>query len=88
MKLNAKAMAVTIGLLWGGSVFLVAVLNRVWPTYGVAFLHLAGSIYPGFHPGGLRDAVVGTLYALLDGAAGGFVLAWVYNKVSGTGAGS
>ena len=86
MKLNLKALAITFALLWGGSVFLVAVLHRFWPGYGVDFLNVASSIYPGFHPGGFRGAIVGGLYALLDGAVFGALVAWIYNKASGSGA--
>ena len=82
MKLNPKALALTFGLLWAGVVFLVALLNRFWPSYGGAFLNLASSIYPGFHPGGMRAGIVGTLYALLDGAVCGFLVAWLYNKLN------
>ena len=83
MKLNPKALAITLAVLWGGSVFLVAALNRFWPGYGDAFLNLTASIYPGFHPGGMRAGIVGTLYAALDGAVAGVLLAWLYNRVSG-----
>jgi len=82
MKLSIKALAITLGLLWAGCVFLVAVLNVVWEGYGVAFLSMAASIYPGFHPGGLKEAVVGGLYALVDGAVCGALIAWVYNQVA------
>jgi hypothetical protein len=82
MKLNPKVTAITLAILWGGCVALVAVLNRIWPGYGVDFLNLTASIYPGFHPGGLRHAAIGTCYALLDGAVIGAVLAWLHNKVT------
>jgi len=80
MKLDAKALAMTLALLWGGCVFLVAALNSIWPGYGRAFLDLVASIYPGFHPGGMGEAIVGMLYALLDGAGCGLVVAWLYNS--------
>jgi hypothetical protein len=82
MKLNAKALAITAALLWGGSIFLVALLNRFWPGYGGAYLDFAASLYPGFHPGGMKAGLVGTLYGLLDGAVGGYVAAWLYNRFS------
>jgi len=82
MKLNSKVLAITFSLLWGGCVLLLAVLNTIWPSYGTAFLDLVSSIYPGFHPGGLGAAIVGTLYALLDGAVFGLVLGWLHNTVS------
>ena len=82
MKLDSKALAITLAVLWGGCVFLVALLNTVWPSYGRTFLDLASSIYPGFHPGGLVAAVVGALYAALDGAVLGVLVGWIYNKMS------
>ena len=82
MKVNTKALAITLALLWGGSVCLVAVMNRIWPSYGVDFLGLVSSIYPGYHVGGLRNAGIGTCYALLDGAVCGALFGWLYNTVS------
>lgn len=32
------------------------------------------------HLGGFGSVVVVTLYALVDGAVGGFLLAWLYNR--------
>ncbi len=52
-------------------------------TYGQAFLDVMASIYPGFHAAGtFGDAIVGTLYGVVDGAIGGAVFAWLYNIVS------
>lgn len=82
MKLDSKALAITLAVLWGGAVFLVALLNIIWPSYGGTFLDLTSSIYPGFHPGGFVGAVVGALYAALDGAVLGVLLGWIYNKMS------
>lgn len=83
MKLNTKALAITFAILWGGCVLLVAVCNRFSPDYGNSFLNGVSSIYPGFHPGGLRAAAVGTIYAAFDGAVCGALVGWIYNKVGG-----
>lgn len=83
MKLDAKALALALGIVWGAAVFLVGVGHLIWPGYGTTFLELASSIYPGFQVGGFGSVVVGTLYALLDGAVGGLVLAWIYNRARG-----
>jgi hypothetical protein len=82
IRLDARALAITFGVLWGGCVLLVAVLNGIWPGYGGAFLAFAASIYPGFHPGSVLAGIVGALYAALDGAVCGLLLAWIYNKLS------
>jgi len=83
MKLSVKGTAITLAVLCGGSLFLTALFNRFWPPYGDAYLRLASSLYPGFHPGGMKEGIVGTLYALLDGAVCGALLAWIYNAVAG-----
>ena len=80
MRLSLKALAITCGLLWGGLLLVVALANLVAPTYGSAFLHDMSSVYPGFHASGtFVDVLVGTGYALIDGAVGGICFGWLYN---------
>ncbi len=80
MRLNVKALAIAGAVVWGGGFLLVGLLNLLFRSYGVTFLELAASIYPGYHgPGGFGSVVVGTLYAVLDGAVTGGILAWLYN---------
>ena len=83
MKLNVTAFALAAGLLWGGAVLVVALANLAWPGYGRAFLELAASLYPGYHPGtGAGSAIVAALYGLVDGGIGGAVFAWLYNLIA------
>lgn len=85
MTLSIKGFAVAFGVLWGGCVLLLGLGDLMWPGYGRAVLDLAGSIYPGFHPGtGFGSVIVGALYSLVDGAVGGAVFAWLYNTASRT----
>ena len=80
MKLNLKALAASLAILWGGCVFLVGLANLIWPGYAAGFLNLLASIYPGYHASRtLGDLIVGTLYAILDGAVGGLIFGWLYN---------
>ncbi len=80
MRLHITALSFTVGLIWGAAIFLVAVANLIWPNYGQAFLELASSIYPGYHPSSsIGSVIIGTLYGIVDGAIGGAVFAWVYN---------
>ncbi len=88
MKLNVRALAITFALLWGGCVFLVAVLHRMWPAYGTGFLNGVASVYPGYHVSGIKTGLIGTAYALVDGAVCGALVAWLYNRFSAAGAGS
>ena len=83
MKLNTRAAALTFGLIWGGSVMAVAVTNIFRPQYGKRFLRMIASIYPGFHAEGTaKDALVGTAYAVADGAVGGVIVAALYNRLA------
>ena len=70
MKLSTKSMGMAIGLIWGGAMLVIGIANLMWPGYGVGFLHLVASIYPGYTPGGFGSVIVGTLYALVDGFIG------------------
>ena len=80
MKLNLKALVLTAGVVWAGSVLIVGVTNLIWPGYGATFLQLVASIYPGYDATRSVGAViVGTLYALVDGAIFGLVVGWLYN---------
>ena len=84
MKLNIKALALTAGILWALALLLVGAANLMWSGYGVVFLQLMASIYPGYHAAGsVGDLIVGTLYALVDGAICGLVFGWLYNLFVG-----
>lgn len=83
MKLHLPAFALSVGLLWGGAVLLVALAHLLWPNYGREFLALIGSLYPGYRStSGVGAAVIGGLYGLVDGAIGGAVFAWLYNLIA------
>ena len=85
MKLSVCALATAAALIWGGVILLVGVANLIWPPYGQALLELIASIYPGYHASGsIGDVLVGTLYAMLDGALGGLIFALLYNLCTGT----
>jgi len=80
MKLSIRALTIVLSLLWGGAVLLVGLANLVFQSYGVAFLQAVSSVYPGFRAAGtFGDVLVGTVYALVDGAFCGLFVGWLYN---------
>lgn len=85
MKLSVKGLAITLGLVWGVlGMLLVGLCNLIWPSYGVAFLEVMASLYPGYHAtASFGQVIVGTLYGIVDGAFAGAVFAWVYNRFAG-----
>jgi hypothetical protein len=86
MRLSVKALALSFGFIWAAAVLLVGIAHLIWPGYGTAMLELAASVYPGYSVGGFGSVIVGTLYALVDGAVAGAVFAWLYNTILGTAA--
>jgi hypothetical protein len=85
MKLSISGLAIASALLWGGGLLFVGVLNMRVPSYGVAFLQMMSSVYPGFKASPtIGDVIVGTLYAAVDGAICGFLFAWLYNLFAGS----
>ncbi len=85
MKLDVKALAITVALVWGVlAMFLTGLANLIWPGYGQAFLEVMASVYPGYRPGGgFGQVITGTLYGVVDGAIAGAVFAWLYNRFAG-----
>ncbi len=81
MRLDIRATAVTLALLWGVlAMFLTGLANLIWPGYGQALLDVMASVYPGYQATpSVGQVLIGTLYGLLDGAVVGAVVAWLYN---------
>jgi hypothetical protein len=79
MKLNVKAFALAVGLVWGinwfGLTWFMIVLDGI--SYEMTII---GRIYRGF-----TVSPVGSLAALfwgfLDGYLLGLLIAWIYNKL-------
>ena len=89
MKLSVKGLALASAIGWGGSILIAGIMNLIWSGYGVAFLDLARSIYPGYAAmSGFVGVLVGTVYGFVDGLVGGAVIAWLYNMLSGSSAGA
>ena len=83
-KLAVKSVAFAAGVVWGASILVVGIINLKFPGYGQAFLNLADSIYPGYHAAAsLKSVLVGTGYGVVDGAIGGALFAWLYNRCAG-----
>lgn len=85
MRPSLKAMVFASGLLWGGAILFVGLVNLVIPTYGVHLLQGISSVYPWFHASrSFVDVVIGTLAALIDGAIAGLLFGWLYNLSVGS----
>jgi hypothetical protein len=81
MKLNIKSFALACGILWSISMLICT----FWVIYlgdGTnAFLEAFSDFYFGYTIS-IGGAFVGLLYGFFDGLIGGFIFAWLYNKLA------
>ncbi|MGA8221324.1 MAG: hypothetical protein WB780_06675 [Candidatus Acidiferrales bacterium] len=85
MQLSLKAVTIAGGLVWGSAILLVGLMNLAMPRYGLDFLLMTSSVYPGFHASShsIWSVLIGTIDAFFDGAVAAFLFAWLYNNFSG-----
>jgi hypothetical protein len=78
MKLDVKALAITCSLLWGLGLCLATlwILLLEGPSMNPTFI---GRIYRGYSLT-LPGAFIGLVWGLVDGAIGGAIFAWLYNR--------
>ena len=82
MKLNILALALASAIIWGLAMLGMTLLNLFSGSYGMQFLQLMSSIYPGYHATrSIGEVVVGTLYGVVDAFIAGAVLAFLYNHL-------
>jgi hypothetical protein len=81
MKLDVKAFASSCGLLWGGGL-LFATLWLLGLGYEGHLIRQLDHFYFGYSFS-VAGAFVGLLYGFVDGAIGGALFAWLYNRLSG-----
>lgn len=80
MKLDVKAFALSLGILWTAGIFVLALLNMSL-GYGAEWVALIGTVYKGYGPS-LNGALVGMPWAFMDAFIGALLWAWLYNKLA------
>lgn len=77
MELNNKALGLAMGILWGGGLFLAT----LWALFagGGEHLILLRKFYLGYAIS-IPGAIIGLVWAFVDGFIGGWLLAWLYNR--------
>jgi hypothetical protein len=80
MKLKPLYLGISLGVVWGISIFITTWLSY-YSGYGRLFLEvLAGSIYPGYSITPI-GSFVGLIYGFVDGLVSGSIIAMIYNKL-------
>lgn len=83
-KLNAKALALAFGALWGGYLFLLGLFLTVFPNIksfwmvSPEFLDMLATIYPGYSAT-LVGSFIGLFWGALCGIVCGTLMAWLHN---------
>ncbi|MBN2135227.1 MAG: bacteriophage holin [Acidobacteria bacterium] len=77
MKLNIKALALTIGLVWGVGIFLFTWWVIIFEG-STAEPTIIAKLYRGYDisPFG---SLIGLIWGFLDGLIGGALIGWIYN---------
>ena len=83
MRLDPRALAYTGAALWAGGFFIIGLVNLSSSSYGLELLELLASLYPGYTAERTFESVlIGTGYALVGGAASGWLFGWLYNRLT------
>ncbi len=77
--INIRALALSLGIIWGGAMLVVGWIAPL--GYGGAWVTLFESLYIGYGPG-LLGGVIGGIWGFIDAAIAGLVLGWLYNWFS------
>lgn len=81
--LDPRALAISLGLVWGAYVFLLGLILAIFPNarffwVSSEFLEILATLYPGYAPT-IIGSFIGLFWALLCGAIGGLIIAWLHN---------
>lgn len=80
MKFNIAAAAIAGGVGFVIALGIAGIINMFVEGYGIAFLDIMASVYPGYKASGtIGDLIIGCFYAATDGIIAGGGLALLYN---------
>lgn len=82
MKLNVKALGLSLGILWGVSLLLLTWLFLIIGQPGNTLSKLS-AVYVGYSVSWF-GGFVGLIWGFVDGFIGGALIAWLYNKFTDT----
>jgi hypothetical protein len=80
-KLNTKSVALSLGIMWSLGIFFISILTLITNSYLHNVVDFLSTIYLGYSLS-FSGIVTGMIWGFFDAAIGGFVFAWLYNKLS------
>ena len=91
MKINGNALGFSLGIVWGGTVFLATIILiiKAWlgwnydPVAGLGpTLLKLGQFYMGYSVT-VFGSILGFIYGFVHAYITGRVIAWIYNRFAG-----
>jgi hypothetical protein len=79
-KIDAKAFGLACGVLWGGGMFILGLIDTA-STWGDEWGKVVASVYLGYTPTVIGSIILGVWCFVCAGICG-FILAKLYNKFS------
>ncbi|MDC0390748.1 bacteriophage holin [Candidatus Thioglobus sp.] len=80
-KLNEKALAISLGVLWSLAILSLSIIAIMSENYLHNVVEFFSSIYLGYSLS-FTGILIGMVWAFIDAAIGGWLLAWLYNKLA------
>jgi hypothetical protein len=80
-KLNEKALAISLGVLWSLAILSLSIIAIMSENYLHNVVEFFSSIYLGYSLS-FTGILIGMVWAFIDAAIGGWFLAWLYNKLA------
>jgi len=77
-RIHAIPFGTAVGLLWAIYVFFAGLLAMT--GWSLSLVNSLGSLYIGYSAS-ILGAIVGAIWAFVDGFVAGAFIAWVYNKL-------
>lgn len=78
-KIQPVPLGVAVGVLWAICVFVVGITAMF--GWGNALVAALASLYIGYSAS-ILGAVIGAIWAFVDGLVAGVIVAWLYNMMA------
>jgi len=78
-RIQPLPLGIAVGVLWAIYVFFAGIVAMF--GWGVALVDVLASLYLGYGAS-IVGAIIGAVWAFVDGIIAGVVVAWVYNMVA------
>ncbi|MBN1914047.1 MAG: bacteriophage holin [Candidatus Omnitrophica bacterium] len=79
-KLDARALGLTLGIVWSLSVSIMGILAMTI-NYGASFVNVLSKLYIGYGAS-ISGVMIGAIWGFFDAGIGGVIIAWLYNKLA------